>query len=99
MNKITKNSEKLNLSEFLKEKRTLVGLTQGQVAKELGYSTAQFVSNWERGVSSPPLNALRKLAQMYKVDEEEMFESFLAVTLQEVSDSLRKRYYSVKMKA
>ncbi len=99
MNKQGKITEKISLSDYLKEKRTSVGLTQGQVAKELGYSTAQFVSNWERGVSSPPLNALRKLAHMYRVDEEEMFESFLAVTLQEVSDSLRKKYYSVKMKA
>ena len=50
------------IGKFLKEKRTKAGLTQQEVALGLSYDTAQFVSNWERGISLPPLVALPKLA-------------------------------------
>ncbi len=43
------------------------GLTQGQVAKVLGLSTPQFVSNVERGRSAPALETLPVLAHVYKV--------------------------------
>lgn len=40
-------------------------LTQSQVSKSLKYGSAQFVSNWERGVSFPPDEALPHLAKMF----------------------------------
>jgi transcriptional regulator with XRE-family HTH domain len=45
------------LGPILKKAREDAGLTQKQLADELGYSAAQFISNWERGVSSPPIEA------------------------------------------
>ena len=50
-----------------KAMRRKVGLSQRDVASKLGYSTPQFISNWERGVSYPPLGGIKKLAQLYKV--------------------------------
>jgi transcriptional regulator with XRE-family HTH domain len=62
------------IGKFLKEKRTKAGLTQQEVAQGLSYDTAQFVSNWERGISLPPLVALPKLAGMYKVAAKEFID-------------------------
>lgn len=60
------------LGNYLKAKRIASGLTQHDVSSELGYTTPQFVSNFERGLCSPPLNALSVLVQLYKIDAEEL---------------------------
>lgn len=83
-----------HLAEFLKNKRTLSGLSQKDVATELGYSTSQFISNWERGISQPPLAILRRLAQLYKINAEEMFSVLLQTTVAQVERDLKKRFYS-----
>lgn len=62
------------------------------VADRLGYSSAQFISNWERGLSSPPMKTLNVLAQMYKVGTEEIFQAILAITLSTAEESLRRQY-------
>ena len=62
------------LAEFLKEKRVAAGLTQSEVAHKLGYSSPQFVSNWERGLANPPVFVLRDLTKMYRVGVDQMFD-------------------------
>lgn len=80
------------LAKFLKEKRIASGLSQGDVADKLGYSTAQFISNWERGVAAPPVNILKKLAELYKVNAEELFEVVLEEKIREITNDLRRRF-------
>lgn len=87
-----RNSNKL--AQFLKEKRTQSGLSQKDVATALGYSTSQFISNWERGISQPPINTLRTLANMYKVAAEQMFNVLLEETMIQVQADLKKKFYS-----
>ncbi|MBK9322215.1 MAG: helix-turn-helix transcriptional regulator [Bdellovibrionaceae bacterium] len=82
------------LSEFLKEKRTLSGLSQKDVAEKLGYSSAQFISNWERGHSSPPIHTLRKLAELYEVNVDEMFDVILESALDQVRMDLHNKFYN-----
>ena len=82
------------LAQFLKEKRTLSGLSQKDVATRLGYSTSQFISNWERGVSQPPINTLRTLALMYKISAEEMFNVLLEETIVQVEADLKRKFYA-----
>lgn len=81
------------LAEFLKEKRVKVSLTQMEVAEILGYSSPQFISNWERGLSSPPINTLKRLCSLYKVGQEEMFDKLLSVTLSDVTSDLRRKFF------
>ena len=64
-------------SSFLQEARVRAGLSQKDVALELGYQTAQVVSDWERGVRSPPANCFRKLVKLYGVPVEQFFELLL----------------------
>lgn len=62
------------LAEFLRKKREESGLTQKEISDSLGYTSPQFVSNWERGVSSPPLNCLAKLVELYKMNPKEIID-------------------------
>lgn len=58
----------------IREKR---GLTQKDVADALRYSSAQFVSNWERGISLPPLNILPRLAAVLSLSDKQCIDLFL----------------------
>ncbi len=59
---------------FLKEARERAGRTQNEVASFLNYSTPQFISNWERGVSLPPFEVLPRLVQILSVKPKVMME-------------------------
>lgn len=94
MKKVNMQQNSNKLAQFLKEKRTLSGLSQKDVATKLGYSTSQFISNWERGISQPPINTLRTLAHMYNVSAEQMFNVLLEETMIQVQADLKKKFYS-----
>ena len=83
-----------SLAVFLKDKRIVAGLSQKDVALKLGYSTSQFISNWERGISQPPLATLRKIAELYKVSADEMFNVLLKSTISQVEIDLKKKFYT-----
>ena len=51
----------------LKEWRENANLSQAETAKQLEYSSPQFISNWERGISLPPLEVLPKLMKLYGI--------------------------------
>lgn len=84
------------LADFLKAKRIATGKSQRWVSERLGYSTPQFISNWERGVSRPPINALKKLGEMYLVSAEDLFEVTLNHEIQELTTELRRKFASSK---
>lgn len=56
----------------LKKWRENVGLSQAAVAKRLLYSSPQFISNWERGRSLPPMDILRQLMVLYRIVPDEL---------------------------
>lgn len=80
---------KVNL---FKKFRQDAGLSQRHVSDHLGYSTPQFISNWERDVSDPPISALPKLAKLYNVDKNLLFDWYLAKVLKETEDSLVRKF-------
>ncbi len=51
----------------LKNRRIELGLTQSEVALRLGFTSAQFVSNWERSLCNPPLKRVDLIARIYKI--------------------------------
>ncbi|MEQ1875682.1 MAG: helix-turn-helix transcriptional regulator [Bdellovibrionia bacterium] len=63
-----------NLGTFLQEARTRSNLSQWDVAKKLGYTSPQFISNLERGISSPPLKVLKVLVDMYGISSKELLD-------------------------
>ena len=65
------------LGVHLQAKRVKAGLSQGNVAKQLGYSSPQFVSNFERGLCAPPLSKLKLLVRLYDMNGEEVLKLML----------------------
>jgi transcriptional regulator with XRE-family HTH domain len=61
------------LAAALKKLRVARGLSQTEVAKKLGYSSPQFISNWERGLASPPVKVLKRLAGLYETEPGQLF--------------------------
>jgi transcriptional regulator with XRE-family HTH domain len=59
----------VGIGKYLSEQRRASGLTQREVSTALGYTTAQFVSNWERGVSLPAPAVLADLAPLLGVSK------------------------------
>lgn len=66
------------LGTYLKEKRLKANLSQAQVSQELGYTSPQFVSNFERGLCSPPLPKLRILIDLYRIPLKEITELLIS---------------------
>lgn len=80
------------LAKFLKEKRLAAGLSQRDVAIHLGYSTPQFISNWERGVSNPPISTLKTLGVLYRVAPEDLFNVALTDIIAEATRELQRKF-------
>jgi transcriptional regulator with XRE-family HTH domain len=86
------------LADFLRTKRVESGHSQLAIAKKLGYTSPQFVSNWERGISAPPIHTLRKLAEFYKIPPDTLFDVALKAMIHQATDDLRKKFYGKKGK-
>lgn len=86
----------LEMGNFLKKLREKSGLTQADVAKALRYQTAQFVSNWERNLSYPPIKAIKKLSKLYRTSGDSIFEMILRGSLNITEKSLRQEYKVMK---
>ena len=85
-----------SLADILKHTRESAGLSQRQVADALGYQSAQFISNWERGVSTPPIKTLKRLGDLYEVSADTLYNSMLNDTLRKVEADLHKEFYGAK---
>lgn len=83
--------KKQKFAEYIKTKRLEAGLSQKDVSDNFGYSTPQFISNWERGISAPPMKTLKKLAQLYKTPAEDMFHCLLEDTLHQVEVDFKRK--------
>ena len=73
-----------SFGKFLKEKRIKKSLTQAEIASALGYKTSQFISNWERGLSTPPAGVIKKVAQIYGVDPKELLGLLIDITVSKI---------------
>lgn len=59
------------------ERRLAKGLSQRDVSERLGYTSPQFISNFERGLCLLPLKKLRVLADLYEMDRQEVADLLL----------------------
>ena len=91
-----KDQKHMRLAKFLRASRANADLSQLEVSNHLGYSTPQFISNWERGVSAPPIETIGTLARLYRISDEELFDILQKVTLDQVAHNLRERFMATK---
>ena len=62
--------DRKKLGTFLKDVREDANLTQADVSNKLGYTSPQFISNIERGISVAPLKTLARMVSLYKASPE-----------------------------
>lgn len=67
----------VTLGAYLQEMRLKTKLTQREVSIALGYSSAQFISNFERGIASPPHKKLKELIRLYRMPVEKVMNLVL----------------------
>ncbi len=63
--------EKINLGEYIKEKRKEAGMTQKELAEKL-YVSISAVSKWERDLSYPDITLVTSLCSVLNISEHEL---------------------------
>jgi transcriptional regulator with XRE-family HTH domain len=81
-----------SVAHFIRKKRTQAGLSQSELARALGYQSPQFISNWERGRSSPPLKIIMHLCEELHVRPAELHELMIEDALFRLEASLRRKF-------
>lgn len=74
------SKNRLSLAELIRNSRIEKEISQKQLAEKLGYSSSQFVSNWERGISSPPLDKLEEICRSLGIAPNEIIETIMYET-------------------
>lgn len=78
---------------FLKKSREAQQLSQSIVANTLGYGSPQFVSNWERGLSEPPMRFLSELAELYGIDSDDLKARYIHARIDRFRERLTKQVW------
>ena len=78
------------LAQYLKSRREALDMTQNQLAKILGYSSAQIVSNWERGVIAVPFVMVKKLVRILDLDCNVVADCYVKYTEVLIQKTFRK---------
>lgn len=66
-----------HLGTYLKEKRAEIGMTQAELSKALNRVHSQFISNWERGLCTPPGHCWEDLIQILKLSRKALVDVML----------------------
>ena len=82
------------LGAYLKQKRVDLKLSQYELGEMLSYNP-QFISNWERGISSPPVIVISKLITILNIPQQEILE----ILTEESINYWKEVVYSSKKKS
>lgn len=82
--------DRKKLGQFLKDTREQANLTQADVSEKLGYTSPQFISNIERGISVVPLKTLARMVSLYRVNPEIVAKIILESQKKLLRDKLTK---------
>ena len=63
----------MELSTHLLTAREKKGFTQKDLAKKLGIVSAQLISNWERGLCTPPISKIAPLSKILSIEFDPTF--------------------------
>lgn len=88
-----------DLGTYLRLAREKAGLSQGDVAKKLKMVQNQSLSQWERNASgSVPVKTLLKLAEIYELSMEEVYEVLLKYQSKRMEEKLEKKFFGTTKK-
>jgi transcriptional regulator with XRE-family HTH domain len=69
--------DRKKVGQHLKSMREKAELTQAAVSSKLGYSSPQFISNIERGISVAPIPLMAKMTRLSKSDPQALAKIIL----------------------
>lgn len=75
-----------NAAQLIKQTRLKMGISQGKLCRKLGYSTPQYLSNFERGLCYFPNKKLKKAATMLNIPYWDMADAVFVDVLTEFHD-------------
>ncbi len=85
----------MEIGQKLKDKRARLGLSQEQLAEQLGV-TRQTIANWEKGKTYPDIGSVLKLSDLYGVSLDELLKEDASMRKHmEESAALPKRYWNL----
>lgn len=84
--------DKSSLGAYLKEARLISGLEQTDVSEAMKYSTSQHVSNVECDKSIPGPDLLKKMAELYKLNYQELAQLVMIKIIAKEKQKVRKKY-------
>jgi transcriptional regulator with XRE-family HTH domain len=79
------------LGVLIAQNREKCKLTQVDLAKKLGWSTAQFVSNIERGTGKLPISKIKPMADALKLNVKTFFQLVQKVEAAEAAAKFAER--------
>lgn len=62
------------MQEKIKALRKKAGVTQSELAEQLGYKTASIIAMWENGERKPPSDKLPELAKILGCSIDDLFD-------------------------
>jgi transcriptional regulator with XRE-family HTH domain len=65
------------VANLLKKGRIQSGYSQQHFAEKLGFTSGQFVSNWERNLAKIPPTSYKKICTVLKMKKELLFEALV----------------------
>lgn len=76
------------LGAYLAAGRNEKNLTQRHMQKRLAYSSAQFISNFERGLAKPPIPKLREFIEIYDLNPKKVMRLIIKVEAEKIRSGL-----------
>lgn len=76
------------VGRLAKEARLKANMSQADVAVKLGYTTSQYVSNWERGLAPFSPKIAKRFCQITKCNIHEMFKALVAEQREKTKEAL-----------
>ena len=74
---MTTNFKHKNLPKLISYARERHAITQSDLARYLGYTTSQLISNFERGLCSLPIDRFSDIAKCLKLNINDLIEEYI----------------------
>ncbi len=96
--KTKKNPKQMRetLGSFIRKMRLAKEYSQAELAVNLGYTSPQFISDWERGISSPPVKKLHELSGLLDVKVDVLFDLLVTLATEQLVENLSKEFKQLK---
>ena len=88
---------KTEFRDVIRTVRRQNGLSQGELAKKMGLSSGQIVSNWERGYGTEmKLTQFKKFLRVFKLNQNELLALYINYRKQLLINKIESEWKELK---